>query len=298
VWQIVESGPVRQVAETRQDIGHATVVERVILYNAVKQIDLEISLLKWDGTKYREFRLAFPMKAQAAQIAYEVPFGTVEIGKDEMKGSAGERYTSEVRALRPRSIQNWISVSDNDIGVTFGSSVAVWDYRDPTDQPLEAPMLQPVLLTSRRSCHGLGPWYLQEGDHSYRFSLTSHRPGWRNGRHFGAAANNPLTVVFNPTPSTTPTLPEQRGFFSINADNAVLSTMKKCEDDDNVIVRLYEDAGKDISARMRFVTPMLRAQSTNIIEEEGIPASYKLDELQFPLMHWSIQTFKVSPKLQ
>jgi alpha-mannosidase len=226
-----------------------------------------------------------------------VPFGAVEVGRDEMKGSAGERYKTEVAAVHPRSIQNWIGVSDNEIGVTFGSSVAVWEYRDPTDQPLDIPMLQPVLLASRRSCHGLGPWYLQEGDHSYRFSLTSHRPGWRNGRHFGVAVNNPLTVVFDPTPSAKPSLPEQKGFFSVNAENAILSTMKKCEDDDTVILRLYEDAGKDLSVRMRFVTPMLRSQSTNIIEEEGIPASFKLDELQFPLMHWSIQTFKVVPKI-
>ena len=298
IWQLVESGPVRQVVETRQDIGHATVVQRVILYNILKQIDFETSLLKWDGTKYREFRMAFPMKMQNGQVAYEVPFGTVEVGKDEMKGAAGERYQTPAASIRPRSIQNWIAVSGDDVGVTLGSSVAVWDYRDPTDQPINSPMLQPVLLASRRSCHGLGPWYLQEGDHSYRFSLTSYRPGWRNGRHFGVAANNPLTVVFNPAPSAKPILPEQRSFFSISSESAVLSTMKKCEDDDNVVLRLYEDAGKNGVVRVRFPALMQRAQSTNIIEEEGIPASFKLDELLFPLMHWTIQTFKVTPKFE
>jgi alpha-mannosidase len=296
-WRLVESGPVRQVVETRQDIGHATVVQRIILYGTLKQVDFETSLLKWDGTKYREFRLAFPMNMTNGQVAYEVPFATVEVGKDEMKGAAGERYTTDAAVIRPRSIQNWIDVSDNDIGVTMSSSVAVWDYQDPTDRPMSVPMLQPVLLASRRSCHGLGPWYLQEGDHFYRFSLTSHRPGWRNGRHFGVAANNPLSVVFNPIASARPTLPEQRGFFSIGAENAVLSTMKKCEDDDAVIIRVYEDAGTNSLVRLRFPTLLQRAQSTNIIEEEGIPASFKLDELRFPLMHWAIQTFKVTPTL-
>jgi alpha-mannosidase len=155
-----------------------------------------------------------------------------------------------------------------------------------------------VLLASRRSCHGLGPWYLQEGDHFFRFSLTSYRPGWRNGRHFGVGTNNPLSVVFNPAPVAKPSLPEQRSFFSIGSENVVLSTLKKCEDDDNVVIRLYEDAGKNGVVRARFPTPLLRAQSTNIIEEEGIPASFKLDELLFPMMHWSIQTFKVAPKLE
>jgi alpha-mannosidase len=188
-------------------------------------------------------------------------------------------------------------MSDNNIGVTISSSVAVWDYQDPTVQPPGSPLLQPVLLASRRSCHGLGPWYLQEGDHHYRFSLTSHRPGWRNGRHFGVAANNPLTVVFNPTASTRPVLPEEKSFFSIGAQNIVLSTIKKCEDDDNVVIRLYEDAGKDVAARMRFTTPLQRAEITNIIEEEGKPTSFRLDEIQFTSTPWSIQTFKVVPRL-
>lgn len=297
-WRLVESGPVRQVVEARQDIGHATAVQRIILYNTLKQINFETSLLKWDGTKYREFRLAFPIKMQKGQVAYEVPFATVEVGNNEMKGVAGERYLAEVSTLRPRPIQNWIGVSDNEFGVTISSSVAVWDYQDPTEQPMRSPVLQPVLLASRRSCHGLGPWYLQDGDHHYFFSLTSHRPGWRNGRRFGAGANSPLTVVFNPAATAKPTLPEEKAFFSLSADNIVLSTMKKCEDDDNVVIRLYEDAGKDVSARLRFTTPIQSAAMTNVIEEEGKTTPFKLDEIAFGLTHHSIQTIKVTPRLK
>jgi alpha-mannosidase len=295
MWRLVESGSVRQVAELRQEINHATVVQRVILYVALKQIDFETSLLRWDGTRYREFRLAFPMNVQQATVAYEVPFGTVEIGRDEMKGTAGERYTTEASAVRPRSIQNWIAVSDNDIGVTIGSSVAVWDYRDPTDQPMSSPLLQPVLLASRRSCHGAGPWYLQAGDHHYAFSLTTHRPGWRTGRRFGAGVNAPLIVSYNPPSSPKPTLPEEKGFFSLSVENVVLSTIKKCEDDNTVIVRLYEDAGKDVTARMRFAVPLRAVEVTNIIEEEGKPARFKLDEVTVPIGHHSIETLRLYP---
>jgi alpha-mannosidase len=297
-WRLVESGPVRRVVELKQDINHATVLQRIVLYSELKQIDFETSLLNWDGTPYREFRLAFPLNMQRGQVAYEVPFGTVEVGNDEMKGAAGERYTTEVSAVHPRSIQRWIDASDSDIGVTICSSVAVWDYRDPTDEPMDSPMPQPVLLASRRSCHGAGPWYLQTGDHHYRFSLSTHRPGWRNGRHFGVGANTPLAVVFNPITSTKPVLPEEKGFFSLSVDNIALSTIKKCDDDDSVVLRFYEDAGKDISARLRFAVPLRGAELTNIIEEEGKPAQFKTDEVTFGLTHCSIQTIKVFPWLK
>ncbi|HCA78447.1 MAG TPA: alpha-mannosidase [Bacteroidetes bacterium] len=297
-WRLIESGTVRQVAELRQEINHVTVVQRVVLYSALKQIDFETDLLKWDGTKYREFRLAFPLKMEQGRIAYEIPFGALEVGKDEMKGNAGERYLKEVSTLRPRSIQNWINASDNEVSVTFSSSVAVWDYQDPTDQSMTSPLLQPILLTSRKSCHGLGPWYLQEGDHAYRFSMTSHRPDWRNGRKFGVAANAPIMVVFNPRPSGPPTLPEAKSFFSLAANNIVLSTMKKCEDDDAVVLRFYEDAGMNGAAKVRFMTLLQSVQNTNIIEEDGRAVPFKSDEISLKLQHHSIETFKVVPRFR
>lgn len=124
-WKLVESGPVRQVAELRQEMNHVTVVQRLILYSTLKQLDFETDLLNWDGTKYREFRLAFPLRMETGQVAYEAPFDVIEVGRNEILGAAGERYTTEASSLRPRTIQRWISASDQAFGVTFSSSVAM-----------------------------------------------------------------------------------------------------------------------------------------------------------------------------
>ncbi len=221
-----------------------TVIQRVILFRAVKRIDFEVSLLGWDGTPYREFRLAFPVRAEQGRVAYEVPFGVLEVGEGEMKGAAGERYTQEVSRVRPRAIQNWIGLYGTRSGVTLSSSVAVWDYLNPTDPAPDRFLLQPVLLASRRSCHGEGPWYLQKGDHHYRFSLTSHGPARQSGQRQGVEANTPLIAVVDPPRHPQAQLAESGSFVSLDADNLVLSTMKKCEDDESVIVRLFDDAGK------------------------------------------------------
>ena len=224
-WQIMESGPVRDIAEARYALDHVTVVQRIVLYHAIKRIDFEVSLLGWDGTPYREFRLAFPVRGEHGQVAYEVPFGVLEVGKGEMKGSAGERYKQPASRIRPRGIQNWIGMSGPRLGVTLSSSVSVWDYQDPTDPAADRPLLQPVLLASRRSCHGEGPWYLQRGDHHYRFTLTSHAPGWRNGQRQGVEANAPLIAIVSPATVPRAHLPESTSFLSTGADDVVLSTM-------------------------------------------------------------------------
>ena len=149
-----------------------------------------------------------PVAADGGNVAYEIPFGVLEVGQGEAKGTGGPAYGSlvydeEMKDIRPREVRDFLYAGGPDFGVTFSTSVAVNDYKDPTDDPVPYPVLQPVLLASRRSCHGEGNWYLQEGDHHYRFSLTSHAAGWRNGYRAGIAANSPRSwpsFRFSPRP--------------------------------------------------------------------------------------------------
>jgi alpha-mannosidase len=294
-WRWVESGPVRDVVEARYTLPHATVVQRVILFSTIKRVDFEVSLLKWDGTKYREFRLAFPVRADQGRVAYEVPFGTLEVGLNEMKGAAGERYTQEVSRVRPRAIQNWIGLYGSRLGVTLSSSVAVWDYMDPTEPKSERLMLQPVLLASRRSCHGEGPWYLQKGDHHYRFSLTSHGPGWQSGQRQGVEANAPLTAISDRPENPEAHLPESGSFLSLDADNLVLSTMKKCEDDESVIVRLFDAAGKAGSGHLTFFTPVRKAEETSLLEDVVTTVPSEKNRVGVNVGAYEIRTLKITP---
>jgi alpha-mannosidase len=192
-------------------------------------------------------------------------------------------------------MQNWISVSDEKYGVTLSSSVVAWDYHDPTGPTNGVTLLQPILLASRRSCHGEGNWYLQEGDHHYRFSLTSHPPGWRNGRQFGVGANVPVAVVCNGAPAPKRSLPEQLSFFSIDAANVVLSTMKLGEDDDRVVLRVWESDGKEASPTLNLHWPVRSAERTDIIEEEGTPTAVRREGMTIAVGHHSIETFKLVP---
>jgi len=173
--------------------------------------------------------------------------------------------------------------------------VAVNDYKDPTDDPVAYPVLQPILLASRRSCHGEGNWYLQEGDHHYRFSVTSHAAGWRNGYRAGIAANEPLVAIVAPAARTGASLPESRSFLPCSAPNLVLSTMKKAEADDAVILRLYDIEGKDTETPIELFVPLKAAVRTTIIEEEGAPLRPAKGRFVLPVGHHAVETVKLVP---
>jgi alpha-mannosidase len=226
--------------------------------------------------------------------------GIVEVGKSEIPGTGGPAYGSLVydescSQIRPREVQNFLSAGGTRFGVTMSTSVAVNDYQDPTTAPAGHPVLQAVLLASRRSCHGEGNWYLQEGDHTYRFSLFSHAPGWQRGYRRGIQANHPLVAVVSPGQENKAALPEEKSFFSVSAGNVLVSTIKKCEEDDSVIVRVYDMEGLDSDVQLSSFVPVEKAELVNMIEEEGRAIPSLKSGLKLRIGHHAIETLKLKP---
>ncbi len=300
-WRLVEDGPVRVVAEMlhlQEAAGfrHTGVRQRLIVYRDIQRIDLETDLIGWDGTPYREFRLAFPVDAKGARITYEAPMASIEVGKGEIAGSAGERYTQPCAEVRPREVQNWIDASDAAGGVTLSSSVAVCDWVDPTPGPAAYPILQPLLLASRKSCHGLGNYYLQAGDHSYRFSLFSHGGGAENGRRMGVAANSPLIAVTQTGAPARADQPEARSFFGVSASNVVITTVKKAEDEDAIAVRCCEMDGRGAEASITSFVPVVSGRHASMIEDPGEPLQVVDGAARLAVGHHSIETVLLTPR--
>jgi len=300
IYEARESGAVKSVYSLTQPMADCTVRQKIIFYHAIKRIDCEISLLGWDGSPYREYRMAVPVAAPRGKVAYDVPLGVVEVGTSEAAGTGGKAYGSVIydepmSKIRPREVQNFLSVSDARFGVTLATSVAVNDYQDPTAAPVDYPVLQAVLLASRRSCHGEGNWYLQEGDHHYRFTVVSHAPGWRNGYRSGIGANVPAFVIQGAEPAAGASWPETKSFFAASAPNVLFSTIKKAEDDESVVVRCYDMEGRDSDLKLEFFVPIEKAETVNMIEEEGKGIQSRPDGLSLKVGHHAIETVKVVP---
>ena len=286
-WSLKENGEVFTSFFYRSKIRNAVVEQTVTIYHGIKKIDFDIAILNWEGVLYREYRMMLPVNIADGEVAYEVPYGILRVGKDEMQGAAGERYNVDNKEQRPRGIGNWIGVSGKDYGVTLSSSVAVADYIDPTNNPAPYTILQPVLLASRKSCHGEGNEYLQTGDHFFHFSLTSHKPGWNQGYRFGQAANEKLLSVFAPKTYKEASLPPSFSFFNIQNDNIVVSAIKKCEDDESLIIRLYNTGDRTETVKLFAKYAPKEIVRVNLIEEE----QGKVDEMV--INKYAIETFKL-----
>lgn len=174
-WKISENGPLYTRFVNEQPTKHTTIVQTITFHHKDKKIDFDIMLKDFDGEHNRQYRIAFPMNMmEDYKINYEVPMGVAEVGRDELdiqpKGWAwGGTYVHHPKDSHPREIQNFISANGDGFGVTMSSCVAVADWIDPSREMADYPVLQGILLSSHKSCHGEGNWYHQKGTHSYHF---------------------------------------------------------------------------------------------------------------------------------
>jgi len=292
-WTKTEDGPVFTSFKYRQQVRYAMVEETVIFWNKIKRIDFEIDIKNWQGILYREFRAAFPLKMQSPSIAYEVPMGVVEVGKDELKGAAGNIYTTDCRLVHPRTMVDWVNASGTEFGATLSSSVIAFDYLDPVPGPVAETLIQPILFASRKSCHGEGNDYIQLGSHHFSFSLYINKPGWKNGFREGKQGQNGLYCMLDPIRSEDRKLPEKKSFITTSGDLILLSAFKKCEDDNSIIMRFAEMTGTDQQTGIKLFMPAKKVVSTDLIEKEIKGTAEKGTDVSLETGKYSIGTYKL-----
>ena len=295
-WSLLEDGALFAVYENIQQTKNTNIIQRIRFYHLLKKIDFDITLQDFNGEHNRQYRIAFPLNMHENIVSYEVPMGILNVGKDEMKtipgGWAwGGSYTNHPSDTHPREIQNFMSASGNGFGFTMSSCVAVGDWIDPSREQADYPILQGILLSSHKSCHGEGNWYHQTGTHHFKFSISSHKEGWENGYHFGISANHPLIVVKKSMQGNL--LNKQHSFLSISDPFVALSLIKKADNDNGIIIRLTEMEGKDKTIDVKLPFTAKKVIRTNLIEDEQEVIDTVGETITLDLGHHAIETYKI-----
>ena len=308
IQQFVQ-GPVRTTVIREAKFKHFLLRQRIHLYTRLRRLEFELDVLNWDGQKERELRVVFPVNLRNARLSYEVPFGTVEMGKDEvdfsdLPASPDSQFRKDLyggeKPLRFREAINWIDASSPEylgFGCLAASDCTLHLFADETNSRIDYPLLQHVLLSTRKSM-AWNPeyWFTQAGDHHYGMALFPHGGGWRSSFREGIAFNYPLSAFVGGEQGESggQSLPRSAQFVSLEPPSLVMTALKVCEDDDSLVLRFYEAEGFESQARIRFLRGIRQAWKTNLIEEEPEPLPVSSDgALDFLVKPWEIVTLKV-----
>ena len=302
--------PLRTTAVREAQFKNFTLRQSFHLYEQLDRVDMELEIVNWSGAKERELRVVFPINLDEARLSYEVPFGTVEIGKNELDFSllppdTDTQFTPAIyggrHPLAFREAINWIDASSPDYlssGCMAASDMTVHLFRDETANPVSYPMLQHVLLSVRKSL-AWNPeyWFTQPGDHRYRMSLLPHGGSWRLRYREAIGFNYSLRAFVADTTghAGTDALPESANYLRLDPENLILTAMKKSEYGNFVIIRFYEAEGADCTARIHLSRSVREAWRTNLIEENEEAIRPLGDgSLEMKIGPWEIVTIKVA----
>ncbi len=253
--------------------------QRVVLFNEIKRIDLHLEL-DWDGVSNTALYLQMPHSLMNGQKYLDVPFAVHKNGNELTDFWIDESLPIPFKV---RDIQNWLCFESEGRGLAIATR---WPIVDFTIVPSF-----PLLWTNDSSGFFFGERYRQRGKHNFSFSLTSYKGGWlENGIHrWGRQwAIPPMTFL-----SDSAMLPRRRSYLSVVPENIIVSAFKKAEDEDAVVIRLYETAGKRTDARMQTAFPVKRAIETNIIETASKKLAVSEDQVRLNFRPFEIKTIKL-----
>jgi len=237
------------------------------------QVDIENDI-DWHESHVL-LKAAFPLAATSNFATYEIAYGAID--RPTTRNNSWEQAQFEVPAMR------WADLGDGKHGLSVINNTK-YGY-DAVGNLLR--------LTLLRSPKWPDP-DADMGHHHFHYALYPHAGTWKDAltvRH-GYEYNYPLTAVV--TTAHAGSLPAQHSFASVTPENVVLTAVKKAEDANGLIFRVYEWAGKSATAEFRVPSGATSATVTNLIETpEGSPLKVKGDLVKVPIHPYEILTIRV-----
>jgi alpha-mannosidase len=262
------ANPAVRVTRTWQN---SKFVQTISLQSDQVDIDNEID---WHETHVL-LKAAFPLAASGPFATYEIPYGTID--RATTRNNSWEKAQFEVEAMR------WADLGDGKHGLSV-----INDSKYGYDAA--GNVLRLTLLRSPK-------WPDADADmghHHFHYALYPHAGMWKDAltvRH-GYEYNYPLTAVV--TTAHAGVLPAEHSFASVGPENVVLTAVKKAEDAQGLIFRVYEWAGKDVTAEFHVPPGATGATVTNMMEvPEGGALAVTGDVVKVPIHPFEILTIRV-----
>ena len=274
---VESTGPLKAVLRVDRRYKTSTFTQRIILYDGAvdDRIDIE-NTIDWH-TECALLKAGFPMSFGATKASYDLGLGHVQRGNN-----------TEIQYEVPA--QEWadITAEDDSYGVTvLSDSRYGWDK--PADNTLRLTLLHTPGVGNRFPYQGT----LDIGSHTFTYSIVGH-PGALDGASATTAGDilNQRKSAYAATRHAGMN-GKSVSFASTDNPSIRIKAIKKAEDGDGIIVRVYELSGKPASGTIKFAGTILSAEETNGIEERIGDASCSGNGLKVELGRFSMKTFRV-----
>jgi alpha-mannosidase len=270
--KLVENGPLRAVLRVKNHFQNSTFVRDITVAAGSARVDVHMTA-DWHE-KHILLKVAVPSSAHDDKATFEIPYGSIE--RPTTRNTPAERGKFEVPALQ------WADLSDATHGVSLLNDCK-YGY-DAKGNVLRLSLL--------RSPEWPDP-HADEGVHEFTYSLYPHGGNWRDALTVrrGYELNYPLLT--SQIERHEGSLKDEFSFLSTDAENVVLTAAKKAEDEDALILRYYEWAGKEADVKLQLPTGAEAASETDLMERPSAELSIKNGAVTVHTKPYEIKTVRI-----
>ncbi len=269
--ELEENGPVQTVMRITGDVAGVSIVQRLTLYQGLKTVDME-DRVDWKPGRSMNIEQVFPLPQSNMEVRNGTPFGSV--AATDMMPNAGPRNEDEVPKeawKRWRQIQDWVFAGNREWGFTVSAD---HQFLTVGDSAIRAGMLRGTRFSPLNVVRGGRPFQILSppvDTYVFRYSFTSRKGDWSAARSWraGMAFNTPLIPVTSANELSHKPLPAERSFCSVDAENLVITALKKADRDEAIVLRVFEIRGDSAESPMRFLGQNRRFWPANLLEEVG-----------------------------
>jgi len=271
--ELVEKGPLRGAIRVTHTWQTSKFVQDITLDTGADQVNV-VSDFDWHETHVL-LKAAFPLAATSDKATYEVPYGSIQ--RATTRNNSWEKAQFEVPALR------WADLGDGQNGFSLINN-SKYGYDDAGNV---------LRLSLLRSPTWPDP-DADRGHHHFAYALYPHGGDWKQAltvRH-GYDYNYPLKAM--QVEAHTGALPAEYAYVTVKPENVVLTALKKAEDSNGLIFRVYEWAGKSGDVDIHVPKGATGATQTNLMEKpEGSALKVAGDTVTVPIHPFEILTVRV-----
>jgi alpha-mannosidase len=272
--ELVQKGPLRGVIRVTRTWQSSKFVQNIVLDVGAEQVDVENDI-DWHETHVL-LKAAFPLAATSDKATYEVPYGSIQ--RTTTRNNSWEQAQFEVPALR------WADLSDAQHGFSLLNE-SKYGY-DDKDNVLRLTLLRSPTWPDAEA---------DRGHHHFHYALYPHGGDWKQAltvRH-GYEYNYKLQAM--QVEAHTGSMQAEHAYVTVKPENVVLTALKKAEDSDGLIFRVYEWAGKSSDVEIHLPKGAAGATVTNLMEKpEGAALKVVNDTVTATIHPYEILTVQVN----
>lgn len=252
--EVLVDGP-RKAVKQYYKYNDSTLVQEISLTSGSRILEFNTTV-NWNE-RGKMLRTSFPINVYSGKVACDIQFGN--INRSTHDNTSWDMAKYEICAHK------WVDLSQGDYGTALINDCK-YGHR-VKDNVISLNLLRSTTYPDTDADKAL---------HEFKYCLYPHAGDYRAGEVVRRAyeINIPLSVI--QTDNNCSNVNEMDSFITVDSDSIILESVKKAEDNDDLILRLYESHGCGTRARIGFGFDVEDVSLVNLME--GPIEGSKLDK--------------------